>query len=414
MKQLKLIVLIYLAVLLVSGCMAAKEENGSDSAVGVNNIRQIITSDNAHSRMLMWSAVSGQKYTVEYKKQGENSRQLQAQEISFTDSGYQYQQYKALIEGLEPGSIYEYRIRKDKEIGAWHKLHTDDGGNITAVVFPDSQSTDYSGWGKLAASAVKNNPQADLYINLGDLVDNGQDGRQWQDWLQSVGGFSSELPLVPVIGNHETYTLDWKLRYPATYIKLFSVPDNGSEAYKGQFYSFDYGDVHFTVLDTNFQEMQATQPELLADELRWLENDLAAAKARWKVVLMHKDIMLYGFNNRPGTVEHFTDAGEALMPIFDKYQPDVVLSAHLHTYRRRQPLKNFVPDSKGVVYILSGVAGSVRYADLWKDSQLDAAHAPRPETENYLTLQSSDEELVIKAFLQDGTCFDEVKITKNK
>lgn len=102
------------------------------------------------------------------------------------------------------------------------------------------------------------------------------------------------------------------------------------------------------------------------------------------------------------------------MPIFDKYQPDVVLSAHLHTYRRRQPLKNFVPDSKGVVYILSGVAGSVRYADLWKDSQLDAAHAPRPETENYLTLQSSDEELVIKAFLQDGTCFDEVKITKNK
>jgi hypothetical protein len=133
MKQLKLIVLIYLAVLLISGCMAAKEENGSDSAVGVNNIRQIVTADNAHSRMLMWSAVSGQKYTVEYKKQGESSRQLQTQEISFTDSGYQYQQYKALLAGLEPGSVYEYRIRKGKEIGAWHKLRTDDGGNITAI-----------------------------------------------------------------------------------------------------------------------------------------------------------------------------------------------------------------------------------------------------------------------------------------
>ena len=98
MKQLKLIVLLYLAVLLLSGCMTAKEANGSDSAVGVNNIRQLVTADNAHSRLLMWSAVSGQHYAVEYRKEGESSKRLQAKEVSFTDSGYRYPQYEALIE----------------------------------------------------------------------------------------------------------------------------------------------------------------------------------------------------------------------------------------------------------------------------------------------------------------------------
>ncbi len=414
MQKFKLIMLICLSVLLLGGCMDAQEEAGSDAAVGVSNIRQLVTADNMRCRMLMWSGGSGKQYTVEYKKQGADSKQLKATDVSFTDNGRLYYQYQAMLQGLEPGGVYSYRIRTAEEAGAWHTLRTDDGRFVSAVIFPDSQSTDYSGWGSLAGNAVKRNPQADLFINLGDLVDNGQDGRQWQDWLQSVAAFSSELPLAPVIGNHETYTLDWKLRYPSAYVKLFAVPDNGSGKYPGQFYSFDYGDVHFTVLDTNFQEMQASQPELLAEEVNWLERDLAASKARWKVVLMHKDIMLYGFNNRPGTMEHFTDAGLALMPIFDKYQPDAVISAHLHTYRRRKPLKNFMPDSQGIVYILAGVAGSVRYADLWQDSRLDAAHAPRPEKDNYLTLQSSEKELVIKAFLQDGTCFDEVTITKHE
>ncbi len=418
MKKLKLKIFFMaagmLVILLLGGCAVRQQEDvGSDSAIGVHDVRQLVTADSSRSRMLMWSAAAGQQYFVEYGKEG-SSRQIKAEDASFTDSGRQYSQYKVLLDGLEAGSEYQYRIRTADTLGAWHRLRTDDGQDVSAVIFPDSQSSDYSGWRKLATNALQKNPQADLYINLGDLVDNGQDGRQWQDWLESVSAFSTYLPFAPVIGNHETYTLDWKLRYPLAYTNLFAVPENGSKQYQGQFYSFDYGNVHFTVLDTNFQEMQASQPELMADEISWLEQDLAASAAKWNVVLMHKDIMLYGFNNRPGTAEHFTDAGKALMPVFDKYQPDVVLSAHLHTYRRRKPLQNFVPDSQGIVYILSGVAGSVRYADLWKDSELDAARAPRPETENYLTLQSSDNELVIRAFLLDGTCFDEVHITKKQ
>lgn len=412
MRQIMNLLLICLILIFCLGC-AQNRQSVSDRYIQIQDLRQLVTADNQHARLLLWRGAASQNYVVEYRLHDSSfSEQVKAEAAPFKDGDWSYYQYRALLQGLQAGSTYEYRIKSDDRIGQWHKLQTAADNKVTALIFPDSQSSDYAGWGRLANNAYKQNPQADLYVNMGDLVDNGQDSRQWESWLSQVSTFSSELPLAPVIGNHETYTLDWKLRYPESYIKLFEVPAAGSEKYPGQFYSFDYGNVHFTVLDTNFQEMQALQPQLLADELKWLEQDLAGSKALWKVVLMHKDIMLYGFTNRPGTTEHFTDAGTALMPVFEKYRVDLVLSAHLHTYRRRVPLKNFQPDSDGLVYILTGVAGSVRYADLWKNSALDAAKAPQPETDNYLTLEANDRELICRAFLSDGSKFDEVHITK--
>ena len=199
------------------------------------------------------------------------------------------------------------------------------------------------------------------------------------------------------------------------YINLFAVPENGLPEYKRQFYSFDYGPVHFTVLDTNFHEAQGWQPQLLTDELRWLEQDLANSKARWKIVLQHRDIFMYAFSKESGRPERatfFLDFTRQLMPLYEKYKVDAVLSAHLHTYRRRLPLRNFAPSEDGITYILTGVAGNVRYPKLWGDFAWDAARAPQPETANYMTLEVSQEKLLFRAFLPDGKQFDEVEIKK--
>ena len=93
-------------------------------------------------------------------------------------------------------------------------------------------------------------------MNMGDLVDNGQDASQWRAWFNSVSVFSDAVPLAPVIGNHEAYNMEWKEYLPASYTHLFNVPQNGLAKYPNQFYSFDYGPVHFVVLDTNFPEME--------------------------------------------------------------------------------------------------------------------------------------------------------------
>lgn len=416
MRKLFLLLTILALALLLGACASLPGSGGDDRSVGARYLRQIAAADNRTSRTLMWQSDARQDFRLEYREKGAGrGRILPAQEVSFEEAKASYIQYQVQLRDLEPGKVYEYRLLTKNKRGAWHELRTDDGGAFTALIFPDSQSSDYSGWEKLARDARARNKQAQLFINMGDLVDNGEDASQWRAWFASVEPFSAEIPLAPVIGNHEAYSLEWQEVFPATYLKLFAVPENGLEKYARQFYSFDYGPVHFTVLDTNFYEVASRQPRLLADEARWLEQDLARSKARWKIILQHRDVFMYGFgkeSGRPESSTFFLDFARELMPIFEKYQVDAVLSAHLHTYRRRLPLRNFAPGADGITYILTGVAGNVRYPKLWGDFSWDAARAPQPETANYLTLAADEKRLLFQAFLPDGKKFDEVEIRK--
>lgn len=432
-KRIVFLIIICIA-LLFAGCGSVqKDVAGSDSSIGVQFVRQIVAEDNATCRTIMWQSQVRQDYSVEYRLKciGNNGVEHDtvkkasdkvgtvftkaATECSFKEAKTDYLQYQVQLQGLQPNSIYEYRIVTAKSKGTWHSIKTDNDKGFTALIFPDSQSSDYSGWQKLVRDAYAKNKQAELFINMGDLVDNGQDASQWRAWLNSVEPFSADIAFAPVIGNHEAYSLEWKMTPPKAYINLFAVPENGLPEYKRQFYSFDYGPVHFTVLDTNFHEAQGWQPQLLADELRWLEQDLAKSKARWKIVLQHRDIFMYAFSKESGRPERatfFLDFSRQLMPLYEKYKVDVVLSAHLHTYRRRMPLRNFAPAEDGITYILTGVAGNVRYPKLWGDFAWDAARAPQPETANYMTLEVSQEKLLFRAFLPDGKRFDEIEIKK--
>ena len=418
-RKVRFLLIILCLVAVLGGCArdAEREAEGSDAAVAITHIRQLVAADNKTARTIMWAGKVKQPYTLEYRKQGSSdSRSVQAADSSFTDKDSVIQ-YTARLDSLAPGSTYEYRINTAKNKGQWHKLHTEAGSGFTALIFPDSQSADYSGWQQLARTAYQRHPYSAFYVNMGDLVDNGQDASQWRAWFNSVSVFSDALPLAPVIGNHEAYSLKWKECLPVSYTHLFNVPQNGLAKYPNQFYSFDYGPVHFVVLDTNFPEMKNFQPALLADELPWLEKDLAASRAKWKVVLMHRDIFLYGFGPESGreqTQTHFLDFSYQLLPVFEKYKVDAVLTAHLHTYRRRVPLQSFAPapQGAGITYILTGVAGDVRYPKLWGDFDWDAATAPQPETANYMTLRANEQSLEFKAFLPDGRQFDEVKLTK--
>ena len=91
---------------------------------------------------------------------------------------------------------------------------------------------------------------------------------------------------------------------------------------------------------------------------------------------------------------------------------DLVLSAHLHTYRNRGHIWDFQHDPKGALYILTGVAGDVRYPSLWKQHPLDETVAPQPETDNYLVMTKTDTELQLQAFLPDGTLLDTAEVRK--
>jgi hypothetical protein len=206
--------------------------------------------------------------------------------------------------------------------------------------------------------------------------------------------------------------MDWQVRMPLAYLHYFQLPGGVPQKYQNQFYSFDYGDVHFVVLNNLMWEMNQFQPDMLAEQKAWFRRDMEQTKKKWKVVLMHRDIILYEFN-RPGShPERFDDEGVAFMPLFDRYGVDVVLTGHLHTYRNRGHIYNYRRDSRGPLYILTGVAGDVQSKNLWKHSPYDIAAAPKPETSNYMVMEADSNSLKFCCYLPDGTKVDEAVVKK--
>lgn len=385
--------------------------------VEARNIRQVMTADPAHSRVIMWQSDYAVKEPVlEYRMEGkENGETVPVQAEKFTDGGKNTWIYRARISGLEPGQTYGYRIRDGKKATAWMSLKAFAGNTFKALVFPDSQSADYSAWKATAQPAWQRNQDAQFFVNMGDQVDNGQDASQWNAWFDVVEPMAEKIPMATTVGNHETYDLNWKVRRPEAYMKLFNLPQNGYAQYPNRFYSFTVGDVHFVVLDTVFSEMKDLEPNLEQDEIQWFRKDMEQNRQNWNIVVMHKDPLRYAFNpatGRTGRDEGIEQEGKVWMPLFDEYGIDLVLSAHLHTYRNRGHIRDFRHNPDGPLYILTGVAGDVRYPGLWKQHPLDEYVAPQPETDNYLVMTKTDDELQLQAFLPDGTLLDTATMEK--
>lgn len=385
--------------------------------VEARNIRQVMTADPAHSRVIMWQSDYAVKEPVlDYRMEGkENGETVPVQAEKFTDGGKNTWIYRARISGLEPGKTYGYRIRDGKKATAWMSLKAFAGNTFKALVFPDSQSADYSAWKATAMPAWQRNQDAQFFVNMGDQVDNGQDASQWNAWFDVVEPMAEKIPMATTVGNHETYDLNWKVRRPEAYMKLFNLPQNGYAQYPNRFYSFTVGDVHFVVLDTVFSEMKDLEPNLEQDEIQWFRKDMEQNRQKWNIVVMHKDPLRYAFNpatGRTGRDEGIEQEGKVWMPLFDEYGIDLVLSAHLHTYRNRGHIRDFRHNPDGPLYILTGVAGDVRYPGLWKQHPLDEYVAPQPETDNYLVMTKTDDELQLQAFLPDGTLLDTATMEK--
>ena len=384
-------------------------------------IRQIVAKDNSTSRTIMWQSDSSEADAViEFRVDGsENIQSIGATDKVFTDDGSTTYIHEGTLTGLTPSTKYEYRVGYGNDRRSdWYSLETAGASVYDVLIYPDSQSGDYSGWEQLVKDSAHRNPRTALYISMGDLVDNGEQDYQWRTWLNSIRPLSANVPLAPTLGNHEMYTLDWKMREPRAYLNYFDVPPNGNETFNRRYYSYDFGDVHYVVLDTmlyesNHEDNHDTHhPDLYDVEVQWLRQDLAANTKKWTVVLMHRDPFQYAFD-RPDAnrAAGFDDEGVLFMPIFDEFNVDLVLSAHLHSYRNRGHVRNFERDASGPLYILTGIAGDARRPN-WKKHPLDVYVAPDREKNNYMTITVTPNKLIVKAFLSDGTQLDESVIEK--
>ncbi|MBP2635360.1 MAG: metallophosphoesterase [Firmicutes bacterium] len=382
---------------------------GYDTDVG--QIMHVVTADMKHERTISWKTKKmGEPGYLEIRpKQSNNISRIDAEAVELpSPNGNQYALYTVHISHLTAGADYEYRISVGKRQSAWKNFRTESESTaFKAIVFGDSQAVDYAVWAKTAKAAWGNYGDAAFFINMGDLVDNGQDDSQWNAWVDGAASLLAAIPIAPVMGNHEAYSLDWKMAKPDYYLSLFALPENGPAGLKRHAYSFDYGDVHFSVLNTQQNELGEWYPDLLEQQKEWLEKDLAGSKKKWKVVLMHRGVWKNPFN---GPLDGI---GQTFVPVFDKYHVDLVFTAHVHSYARTKALKNGSPDPDGTIYITTGRSGE----KVWDKSPrkpTDEFYYNPLDMPNYLLLEADSSSLKVAAFKQNGELFDQTEIKKTR
>lgn len=280
--------------------------------------------------------------------------------------------HKAEAENLTPDTKYQYRVG-DSETGVWSKIGyftTSDKASDEAnfIVFADVQASNEENFqqaAKVLQSAVNTMPNYDFAVGLGDFV-NDCTNEEWDSYFRNFEFMNMNTTLVPVAGNHEG-NLQW-----FKFNNMFNIGEaENSAVITGCYYSFDWGDAHFAVLNSN------DMYPMSASQLNWLKNDMNASDAQWKIVLMHRALYSAGKNiNKPDTII----MRNLLLPVIDELGIDVVFAGHDHMYMRTESVKDekiqdyqtvtevwngesttFALNPDGTTHILPSTAGTKRY-----------------------------------------------------
>lgn len=188
----------------------------------------------------------------------------------------------------------------------------------------------------------------DFILNAGDMCDNGKNFGQWGMALNTYQDLTINTSVFFTSGNHENNT-----GAMARYFNYTEMKDGAAQPISGEYYSFDYANAHFVVLNTN----DATSDGLGAEQLAWLKNDLANTNAKWKFVLMHKSLYSAGSHAFDGEVIAMRTQ---LTKLFAENGVNVVFGGHDHSYTETYLVDKDgkvvdKTDGKGVRYTGDGV-----------------------------------------------------------
>ena len=254
-----------------------------------------------------------------------------------------------------------------------------------------STGSQFAEWGRL--TTLLQNEDYDFTIHTGDITDNA-DNTNEMDMFYENSGSIMQKPFIPVVGNHDQKS--------NTFAKLFSEyfgDATGNEAPspipEGTTASFDYGNAHFVILNTESD---------LQTQKQWLDEELSKTDKKWKIVAMHRSP--YGAVGINDTV--------VFAPIFDKHHVDLVIHGHDHLYLRSAPLYNEKKHDGGTIYLESGSSGSKQENGIIQQSYDEVCISPKSPTFSKITV--SDNAISVKAECIDDNgslkCIDTFEITK--
>lgn len=259
----------------------------------------------------------------------------------------------AVLRGLQPGTGYQYRVRAGDRVlasGPQCAFRTGEGpADDRYSFFVTADIGDGDGdHGKTAESILRATPLPEFGLICGDVVyDDGRSEDYDPNLMIPWRNLFSRISVWPALGNH-----DWHVNPDDNFRKEWYLPNNE------HYYSFEWGNAHFIALDTRDNDIYD-----LTNQIKWLEQDLEAHRnAAWTFVYYHHPGITCTYKGNSAVVM------KNLLPVFDRYNVDVVFNGHAHTYERLFPIRNGAPvdkeqepnyvDPKGTIYVVTGAGSS--------------------------------------------------------
>jgi predicted phosphodiesterase len=179
---------------------------------------------------------------------------------------------------------------------------------------------------KVLAEVNRLNP--DIILTVGDFIEGyNQDStvtnKQWDEYFGLLKELKANVYFTP--GNHDI----WDKISEINYKNRMGSP----------YYSFDFKNSHFVILDVSRSEKYEEIPK---EQINWLVGDLDKNKEKENIyVFFHKPFWFQtARDNKP----------DSLHQIFKKYRVDAVFSGHFHNY--------FAGEKEGIAYTCVGASGA--------------------------------------------------------
>ena len=235
------------------------------------------------------------------------------------------------LSGLHADTEYHYRTVRGSQIFGDYTFRTAPGpGRPFRFGWMADSRTGKAVHDSVARRLLDASPVMLLYG--GDIAaDSSYKAFKADFFLPGECALIARVPFFNAVGNHERWAMNTKA--------FTQAPESPSGTQ--DYYSFDYGDIHVLVLNTQLSTAPGSPQYLFA------ASDLASSTRRWKVVIAHRPAYCAGGHGEDSNMVALSST------VFEKEGVDLVLAGHSHFYQH-----NLV---HGIPHLVIGSAGAPLY-----------------------------------------------------
>ena len=304
----------------------------------------------------------------------------------------------ATLPHLEENTTYMYRFFNgvNGEKSPIRRFDTNNNGETNFIAVADPQLgasgdlvADNAGWQNTVNQMAQLNKNPDFLMSLRDQVNLPWDEKAYSGFIEAKG--MENFTVVPTLGNHD--------RANKAYSEHFNLPNlqNGGKNLASSDFYFTHNDTLFVSLNSESLDYKGHE-----ETMKRATADTKGQNPKWIVALTHRNPYSAGKHSDKLATKIRRDK---FAPLMKKYNVDLVLGGHDHSYSRS--------------HVMNGKDAQVK----WEENGTAPQTYSNPNGTIYVTLNSASgsklyeldgkKDYAVKSIQGNQPAYSKVNITKD-